>query len=299
MENTMRFWTGCLIAAGLMGATPAAPATRLKELVSLEGVRDNQLVGYGLVVGLAGTGDRRQTVFSAQSLTNMLERMGLSVPPAAIQVRNTAAAMVTASLPPFAQPGVHIDVTVAAIGDAPSLQGGLLLMTSLKAADGQVYAVSQGAVVTGGFIAGRAGSASVKRYIASGLWAAAQVLVVSSNAQRVLPVTVAVPATKVSTSGVAQVSLGGGGGSRQSPLWQVSGAVQVPQLAMERLSPQRSVRVVAPHSTAAAVQSSASVSPTHSSHWLLALQSSCVPQVPQLAMTCSTPHRSVAVSARL
>jgi flagellar P-ring protein precursor FlgI len=148
-----------LIVVMLCAADSAWSATRLKELVSLEGVRENQLVGYGLVVGLAGTGDRRQTVFSAQSLTNMLERMGLSVPPAAIQVRNTAAVMVTATLPPFAQAGTRIDATAAAIGDAPNLQGGLLLMTSLRAADGQVYAVAQGAVLTAGFIAGRAGNA--------------------------------------------------------------------------------------------------------------------------------------------
>ncbi|MBM3747509.1 MAG: flagellar basal body P-ring protein FlgI, partial [Acidobacteria bacterium] len=116
----------------------AAPAARLKELAAVEGVRDNQLIGYGLVVGLAGTGDRRQTVFSAQSLTNMLERMGVSVPPTAIQVRNTAAVMVTGTLPPFSQPGGHIDVTAAAIGDATSLQGGLLVMTGLRGPDGQV-----------------------------------------------------------------------------------------------------------------------------------------------------------------
>jgi flagellar P-ring protein precursor FlgI len=136
----------------------AAPAARLKELAAVEGVRDNQLVGYGLVVGLAGTGDRRQTVFSAQSLTNMLERMGVTVPPTAIQVRNTAAVMVTATLPPFAQPGGRIDVTAAAVGDATSLQGGLLVMTGLRGPDGQVYAVAQGPVVTGGFVAGRGGT---------------------------------------------------------------------------------------------------------------------------------------------
>ncbi|HOK47608.1 MAG TPA: flagellar basal body P-ring protein FlgI, partial [Bryobacteraceae bacterium] len=115
-------------------------AARLKELAAVEGVRDNQLVGYGLVVGLAGTGDRRQTIFSAQSLTNMLERMGISVPPEAIRVSNTAAVMVTATLPPFAQPGARIDATVAAIGDATNLQGGLLVLTSLRGADGRVFA---------------------------------------------------------------------------------------------------------------------------------------------------------------
>lgn len=132
--------------------------TRLKELISIEGVRDNQLIGYGLVVGLAGTGDRVQTVFSAQSLTNLLERMGLTVSPTAIQVKNTAAVMVTSTLPPFSQPGARIDATVAAIGDSPSLQGGVLLMTGLKGPDGQVYAVAQGPLVLGGLVAGGQGN---------------------------------------------------------------------------------------------------------------------------------------------
>ena len=139
---------------------PAPGAARLKELVTLEGVRDNQLIGYGLVVGLNKTGDRLQTVFSAQSLTNLLQRMGVSVPPDAIRVNNTASVMVTATLPPFAQPGTRIDATAAAIGDASSLQGGLLLLTSLRASDGQVYAVVQGPVVTGGFVAGRSGTSA-------------------------------------------------------------------------------------------------------------------------------------------
>lgn len=133
-------------------------ATRLKELVGLEGVRENQLIGYGLVVGLAGTGDRRQTVFSAQSLTNILERMGVSVSPTAIRVNNTAAVMITATLPPFAQPGSRIDVTAAAIGDAANLQGGLLVLTTLRGPDAQTYAVAQGPVVTGGFVAGKQGN---------------------------------------------------------------------------------------------------------------------------------------------
>jgi len=145
-----------LILAMLSGSV--VQAARLKDLVSLEGVRENQLIGYGLVVGLAGTGDRRQTLFSAQSLTNLLERMGLTVSPTAIQVKNTAAVMVTATLPPFSQAGSHIDVTVGAVGDAPSLQGGLLLMTGLKGPDGQVYAVAQGPLVLGGYLAGLGGN---------------------------------------------------------------------------------------------------------------------------------------------
>jgi len=145
------------LLAGLLWPTPAG-AARLKDLVSIEGVRENQLIGYGLVVGLAGTGDRRQTMFSAQSLTNMLQRMGVSVPPTAIRVNNTAAVMVTATLPAFAQPGMRLDITAAAIGDASNLQGGILLLTSLRGADGQVYATAQGPVMTGGFVAGRGGN---------------------------------------------------------------------------------------------------------------------------------------------
>jgi flagellar P-ring protein precursor FlgI len=153
-----RFCFGLLfLAFELQGVELQVPSTRLKELVSLEGVRDNQLIGYGLVVGLAGTGDRQLTVFSAQSLTNLLQQMGVSVPASAILVKNTAAVLVTATLPPFAQPGMHIDITAAALGDSSNLQGGLLILTSLKAVDGQVYAVAQGSVVTGGFGAGRGG----------------------------------------------------------------------------------------------------------------------------------------------
>jgi flagellar P-ring protein precursor FlgI len=148
--------TALCLAAAL--AAPAPSATRLKDLAGIEGVRDNQLIGYGLVVGLAGKGDTQQTVFSPQSLANLLERMGVSVPGATIRTKDMAAVMITATLPPFAQPGIRVDVTAAAIGDATTLQGGILLLTPLKGADGQVYAVAQGAVVTGGFSAGHAGA---------------------------------------------------------------------------------------------------------------------------------------------
>lgn len=146
------------VAATVPPGRVGSAATRLKELTAVAGVRENQLLGYGLVVGLAGTGDRRQTVFSAQSLTNLLERMGVSVPPSAIRVNNTAAVMVTANLPAFAQPGTRVDVAVAAVGDASNLQGGLLVLTSLRGPDGQVYGLAQGPVVTGGFLAGRGGT---------------------------------------------------------------------------------------------------------------------------------------------
>lgn len=137
----------------------AAPA-RVKDVASIEGVRDNQLLGYGLVVGLNGTGDKRQTFFSAQTLANLLDRMGVQVSANAMLVRNTAAVMITATLPPFAQPGTRLDVTAAAIGDCTNLQGGLLVLTPLKSADGTVFAVAQGSVVTGGFGAGRGGGNS-------------------------------------------------------------------------------------------------------------------------------------------
>src|SRR3984957_9185215 len=143
-------WTAVLASAG---------DARLKDFASIEGVRDNQLIGYGIVAGLAGTGDKQLTLFSTQTLSNLLQRMGVTVNPAIIQVHNMASVMVTATLPPFAQPGTRIDVTAAAIGDASNLEGGILLFTSLRGADGQVYAVAQGAVVTGGFAAGR-GSAT-------------------------------------------------------------------------------------------------------------------------------------------
>jgi flagellar P-ring protein precursor FlgI len=147
----MRLSSLILIAVLQMHLTAAdAPATRLKELVSLEGVRENQLIGYGIVVGLKGTGDRQQTLFTAQSLANMLQEMGVTVNPTLILVKNTAAVMVTATLPAFAQSGMRIDSTVAAMGDSASLQGGLLLMTSLRGIDG-----------TGGFIAGGAGNTQV------------------------------------------------------------------------------------------------------------------------------------------
>src|SRR5580704_5142595 len=153
-----------LLAAAITNAATAdtkdSPGTRLKELVSIEGVRDNQLIGYGLVVGLNKTGDTKQTIFSAQSLGNLLQQMGVSIDPTQIQVTDTAAVMVTATLPPYGQPGMRIDVSAAAVGDAGNLQGGLLLLTTLKGVDGQVYAVAQGSVVTGGFVAGGRGNSS-------------------------------------------------------------------------------------------------------------------------------------------
>jgi flagellar P-ring protein FlgI len=148
----------------LTGVLASAEGARLKDFASIEGVRDNQLIGYGIVVGLAGTGDKQLTLFSTQTLSNLLQRMGVTVNPTVMQVHDMASVMVTATLPPFAQPGTRIDATAAAIGDATNLQGGILLLTPLKAANGETYAVAQGPVVTGGFIAGRGSNTEIKNH---------------------------------------------------------------------------------------------------------------------------------------
>ena len=144
---------------------PCSAAVRLKDIARIEGVRDNQLIGYGLIVGLNGTGDSASTSFTFQSIVSMLENMGITISKDEISVSNVAAVIVTANLPPFIQPGNRIDVTVSSVGNASDLQGGTLLMTPLKAANGQVYAVAQGAVSIGGFNAGSAGggSASIQK----------------------------------------------------------------------------------------------------------------------------------------
>lgn len=139
-------------AVGMGAAT--AQAARIKDIASISGVRDNYLLGYGMVVGLAGTGDDVKNGFTKESLANLLSRQGLSMRDKDIKADNVAAVMVTANLPPFAKIGAKIDITVSSVGNAKSLQGGTLLMTPLRGADGQVYAVAQGAVVLGGFSAG-------------------------------------------------------------------------------------------------------------------------------------------------
>src|SRR3974390_3114128 len=145
------FTVFCLI---LTGQSSSMAASRIKDIASFEGVRDNQLVGYGLVVGLNGTGDRSQTFFSTQTLSNMLERSGITIRPDQIRVKNIAAVMVTANLPPFIRQGSRIDVTVSSIGDAQSIQGGVLIMTPLKSASNEIFATAQGEVVLGGFSSG-------------------------------------------------------------------------------------------------------------------------------------------------
>jgi flagellar P-ring protein precursor FlgI len=145
-----------LIVALVLGAPQAATSqVRLKDVATLEGYRPRPLIGYGLVVGLNKTGDRRQTLFTAQTLAAMLERMGVGVPGSEIKIENTAAVLVTAELPPFSRIGARLDVTASSIGDARSLQGGILLATALRGPDGSVVALAQGPLSIGGFGGGK------------------------------------------------------------------------------------------------------------------------------------------------
>jgi flagellar P-ring protein precursor FlgI len=140
----------------------------VRDITTIEGIRENPLIGYSVVVGLNRTGDSQQTQFTTQTLANVLQRLGVQIPAATIQVRDVAAVMVTASLPPFARPGTVMDVTVSSIGDAKSLEGGVLLLTSLHAADGQVYAEAQGGLTLGGYSAGGNGNTKVVNHATVG-----------------------------------------------------------------------------------------------------------------------------------
>lgn len=144
----------------------AAYAERIKDIASFEGVRENQIIGYGLVVGLDGTGDKG--LATMQSIANMLQRMGINVKPTDIKAKNTAAVIVTAKLPPFPKPGIRIDASVSTIGDAKNLQGGTLLLTPLKGPDGNVYAVAQGPISIGGFTGGGGGATVQKNHTTAG-----------------------------------------------------------------------------------------------------------------------------------
>lgn len=160
--RTMRALMRALCALALFSLLPCAQAERIKDLASVAGVRNNQLVGYGVVVGLDGTGDQTsQAPFTTQSLINMLGNLGVTIPPGtSLQLKNVAAVMVTMQLPPFAQPGQQFDVTVSSLANAKSLKGGTLLMTPLKGADGNVYAIAQGNLIVGG-AGGQAGGTKV------------------------------------------------------------------------------------------------------------------------------------------
>lgn len=158
----------CCIVAIMATALAANGVTRIKDVAKVQGVRTNQLVGYGLVTGLAGTGDSNTLVQTRQSLANLLKSFGLTVNDAQLKSKNVAAVMVTAQLPAFVKPGDTIDMTISSMGDAKSLQGGILLQTPLKAANGQIYAVGQGAISTGGYAASSGGSSQQKNFLTTG-----------------------------------------------------------------------------------------------------------------------------------
>jgi len=165
--NGLRWVQVALCCAVFLAGPWAAAETEphkalIRDVATVEGVRENSLVGYGLVVGLKGTGDKQQTYFTVQTLASILARMGVEIPPtvlqSTVQVKNVAAVLVTATLPPFAPAGMHLDIMVSSVGDARSLEGGTLILTPLYAADGQVYAAAQGPVVLGGYAAGSGGN---------------------------------------------------------------------------------------------------------------------------------------------
>ena len=168
LASSALWWPAPATAA--VPATPLGATVRIKEVAAVQGVRSNPLTGYGLVVGLDGTGDQTtQTPFTTQALQAMLQQMGITVPPgAAMQLRNVAAVLVTAQLPPFAQPGQAIDVAVSSIGNSKSLRGGTLIATPLKGADGQVYALAQGNLIVGGAGASAGGSQVVINHLSAG-----------------------------------------------------------------------------------------------------------------------------------
>lgn len=159
-------------ASAQMAGGPAGRHVRIKDVASIEGVRDNQLIGYGIVVGLNGTGDSQQTVFPVQTLISTLQRMGVNVPTTGsantLRVQNMAAVFIAATLPPFAEPGTKLDVTVSSAGDARSLNGGLLLMTALYGPDGRIYAQAQGPLVLGGYAAAANGNAKIVNHPTTG-----------------------------------------------------------------------------------------------------------------------------------
>jgi flagellar P-ring protein precursor FlgI len=166
MSTLIKRLTLILAIAALLGLlTSMARAARLKDIATFEGVRHNQIIGYGLIVGLNGTGDKTGTTFTTQTLVNVLKRMGINVPARQVRVKNVAAVMVTADLPPFVKPGSKIDVLVSSLGDATSLQGGTLLATPLYSIDRKIYAMAQGPISIGGFaISGAAGGGVQKNH---------------------------------------------------------------------------------------------------------------------------------------
>lgn len=159
MKVMGRYLLSLMLAAMLAGLAAPAEAVRIKDIATFSGVRDNQLIGYGLVVGLSGTGDKKDSVFTMSSMKNMLDRMGIGLSSQALKVKNVASVMVTARMPVSSKPGTRLDVTVSSVGDATSLLGGVLLQTALKGVDGKTYCLAQGSLTVGGYtVTGQAAS---------------------------------------------------------------------------------------------------------------------------------------------
>ena len=156
------------LAACLLTLALSAFAAQIKDIANVVGVRENQLIGYGLVVGLNGSGDGSSSEFTIQSLSNMLQSVNVKIKPDDIKSKNTAAVMVIAKLPPFARQGDKLDVVISSIGDAKSLQGGTLLMTPLKGVDGDIYALAQGSLTIGGKTASRGGASKDGNHVTAG-----------------------------------------------------------------------------------------------------------------------------------
>jgi flagellar P-ring protein precursor FlgI len=161
-HRTAIWWLGLLfVSVSPCYSHESLRQVLVRDIATISGVRDNQLVGYGIVVGLDGTGDRSQTQFTTQTLANAMRRMGVVIAPSTIRIANVAAVFVTASLPQFARPGMRLDVTVSSVGDAKSLEGGVLLFTALQGPDGLVYANAQGPLALGGYTAGIGGNTKI------------------------------------------------------------------------------------------------------------------------------------------
>ncbi len=171
MQCTKVFVLACVLAFFGQVCTYITPAyaVRIKDIATFSGVRDNQLIGYGLVVGLSGTGDKTGSVFTTSSVANMMDRMGVGVDPTKLKIKNVASVMVTARMPISAKPGTRLDVTISSVGDATSLLGGVLLQTSLKGVDGKTYMLAQGSLTVGGFSAGGAAASTQKNITTVGI----------------------------------------------------------------------------------------------------------------------------------
>jgi flagellar P-ring protein precursor FlgI len=161
-------WCCFALMAQIAAETAPSRQVMVRDLTTISGVRENPLIGYGVVVGLKRTGDSQQTIFTTQTLANVLQRLGVQITPSSVQVRNVAAVMVTASLPSFARPGTTFDVTISSVGDAKSLEGGVLLLTAMHASDGAIYAEAQGPLTLGGYTVGGGGNSKAVNHVTVG-----------------------------------------------------------------------------------------------------------------------------------